>query len=92
MPRLSKTRDVEQSTLSAARELLSTHAARRIAVKLNDGHITKILYDSGIPVEEIASAYQVGTRTIYDILKRQPTCAHNLPAGDACTICGTVCV
>lgn len=89
--RLQQPRKVDQSELVAARELLAVHAQRRVEVKLHDGYLTKLFYDHGIPVEEIADAYRVGQRTVYDLIKRQPSCTHGpLSPGEACTACGTV--
>jgi predicted DNA-binding protein YlxM (UPF0122 family) len=69
--RLSQPQDIKEDQLTAARELLSIHAQRRTEVKLHDGHLTKLFYDHGIPVDEIAKAYNVGPRTVYDLIKRQ---------------------
>lgn len=86
--RLSQPRNVEKAQLEAARELLAVHAHRRLEVRLHDGYLTKLFYDHGIPVEEIAAAYAVGPRTVYDIIKRQPVDCHQ--PGETCTTCGTV--
>lgn len=88
MTRLSKPADIDK--IVAARELLAMHAQRRVEVKLHDGYLTKLFYDHGIPVEEIADAYRVGQRTVYEIIKRQPADCHQ--PGGTCTICGTVAV
>lgn len=70
MPRLSQPKDPDNTQLIVARELLKIHAERRVEVKLHDAYLTRLLYSYGIPVEEIASAYQTGPRTIYDLIKR----------------------
>lgn len=89
MKRLSRPDDVDKTI--AARELLSIHAARRIEVKLHDGYLTKMFYDHGIPVDEIADAYRISPHSVYAILKRQPVDCHpDLSPGDACTACGTM--
>jgi predicted DNA-binding protein YlxM (UPF0122 family) len=84
--RLSQPADVDKT--AAARELLAIHAQRRLEVRLHDGYLTKLFYDHGIPVEDIAAAYGVGQRTVYDIIKRQPVGCHK--PGETCTACGTV--
>lgn len=71
MSRLSQPRNVDKARQQAARELLAVHAERRTAVRTHDAYLTKLFYDNGIPVEEIASAYETGARTVYDIIKRQ---------------------
>lgn len=88
MGRLSQPRDVDNTELVAARELLAVHATRRQEVKLHDGYLTKLFYDHGIPVEEIADAYRVSPGAVYAIIKRQPTDCHQ--PGETCTTCGTV--
>ena len=88
MKRLSQPRGLDKNHQQAARELLAVHAERRAAVRINDGYLTKLFYSHGIPVDEIAQAYGVGPRTVYEIIKRQPVDCHD--DGQDCTSCGEV--
>jgi predicted transcriptional regulator len=86
--RLSQPRHVDKDHQQAVRELLAIHAERRAAVRINDGYLTKLFYDHGIPVVEIAQSYGIPASTVYKILERQPKNCH--PAGQDCTSCGEV--